>query len=83
MNMVLFLSILLAVAVLIALWFWYGCRRYEEEITYLEDVVLHIDDTLSTATANGGMYWTEATNAMIREEAALIREWRAEDSNDY
>lgn len=80
MSAVLILSILLAAAVLSAVWFWYGCRRYEEEIIYLEDIILQVDDTLSTATANGGMYWNEATNAMIREEALLIREWRQEDS---
>ena len=74
MSTVLFLSILLAAAVLAALWFWYGCRHYEEEIIYLEDVILQVDDTLNGTFLNAEM------GTFIRDEAALIREWRQEDS---
>lgn len=74
MSTALFLSILLAVAVLLALWFWYGCRHYEEEIIYLEDIILQVDDTLNGTFLNAEM------GTFIRDEAALIREWRQEDS---
>lgn len=74
MSTVLILSILLAAAALSAMWFWYGCRRYEEEIIYLEDIILEVDNTLN------GTFLNAETGTLVRDEAVLIREWRQEDS---
>lgn len=74
MSAVMVLSILLAAAVLSAIWFWYGCRSYEEEIEYLEDIILHVDEVLN------GTHLNSDTGQIVRDEAALIREWREENT---
>lgn len=76
MNTVLILSILLTAASLAALWFWLGCRHYEAEIVYLEDVILDADDTLD----NKAEEWLSTYFSTLREEAAYIRELREENT---
>ena len=74
MSAVMVLSILLAVAALSAVWFWFGCRQYEAEIVYLEDVILEMDG------AFGGDLLDPQAVAAFRDEAAYIREWREENT---
>ena len=74
MSTVMILSVLFAAASLTALWFWFGCRQYESEIVYLEDVILEMDG------AFGGDLLDPQTVAAFREEAAYIRELREENT---
>lgn len=76
MTTTMILSILLAAAILAALWFWYGCRTYEEEICYLEDIILDADDKLERE----GHGWLSTYFSALRDEATLIREWREENT---
>jgi len=74
MSTVMILSVLLAAAILSAIWFWYGCRTYEAEIVYLEDIILEVDSALN------GTFLNADTGQTVRDEAALIREWREENT---
>ena len=74
MTTTLILSILLTAASLAALWFWFGCRQYESEIVYLEDVILEMDGAFGSALLD------PQTVAAFRDEATFIREWREENT---
>lgn len=74
MSTVMVLSILLAAAVLIALWFWFGTMALESHVNYYEDLLLEFDrDRLGPTLSSDSV-------EVLAEEAALIREWREENT---